>query len=180
MRYRPLSPSALSAAAVLLFVGLGASNSSAQESAPVEPEQTFTGRVADVTDGDTFDVERPIGDTVTVQLWGVDAPEFTQPYGDDATRKARKYVGDANVRVEVKEIDTDGRAFACVQRQGVSLARLLVNRGVVWHADYTSGATKLARLERQARNVKRGLWTQESPVPPWTWRSRRSDSSGER
>ena len=42
---------------------------------PVEPGQTFTGRVVKVTDGDTYDVRRSIGGTVTIRLHGVDAPE---------------------------------------------------------------------------------------------------------
>ena len=36
----------------------------AQGSAPVEPEQTFTGRVVEITDGDAFGLRRPIGRAV--------------------------------------------------------------------------------------------------------------------
>ncbi|MCS3860125.1 endonuclease YncB(thermonuclease family) [Salinibacter ruber] len=43
-----------------------------QGDTPVEPGQTFTGRVVEVTDGDTFGVRRSIGGTVTIRLHGVD------------------------------------------------------------------------------------------------------------
>jgi endonuclease YncB( thermonuclease family) len=62
-------------ALLLLFTLPGAFGQS------VEPGQSFTGKVVEVTDGDTFDVRRSIGGTVTVRLWGVDAPEFDQPHG---------------------------------------------------------------------------------------------------
>jgi len=47
----------------------------------VGPRQDFTGTVVEVTDGDTYTVDRTDGGTVTVRLWGVDAPEPDQPYG---------------------------------------------------------------------------------------------------
>lgn len=65
----------------------------------VEPRQTFNARVAEVTDGDTYDVRRSGGGQVTIRLHGVDAlPESSQPYGRAATRAARRYVGGKNVR----------------------------------------------------------------------------------
>lgn len=40
--------------------------------AQVEAGQTFSARVVDVTDGDTFDVKRSAGGEVTIRLHGVD------------------------------------------------------------------------------------------------------------
>lgn len=40
--------------------------------AQVEPGQTFTGRIMEVTDGDTYDVRRSIGGTATIRLYGID------------------------------------------------------------------------------------------------------------
>ena len=51
--------------------------------------------------------------------------------------------------------------------------------GLAWHSDrYAPNETELARLERQARNANRGLWSRNDPVPPWNWRDGvRSSSS---
>jgi endonuclease YncB( thermonuclease family) len=139
---------------------------------PVEPGQTFTGRVVKVTDGDTYDVRRSIGGTVTIRLHGVDAPETSQPYGTAATRAARHLVGGESVRAHVEEIGRYGRAVARVKVRGGNLGQMLVRRGLAWHYDeYAPNATELERLGRQARNANRGLWSQADPVPPWTWRS---------
>jgi endonuclease YncB( thermonuclease family) len=67
----------------------------------VDPGQTFSARVVEVTDGDTYDVRRSIGGEVTIRLHGVDAPESSQPYGRAAARVARRHVGGKNVRVSV-------------------------------------------------------------------------------
>ena len=158
-------------AAILLAAG--AFNRSA--AAQVEPGQTFSARVTSVTDGDTYDVRRSAGGEVTIRLWGIDAPESSQPYGTAATRAARRYVGDKNVRITVEDIGRYGRAVVRMRVQGGDLGQMLVRDGLGWHYDqYAPNATELERLERQARNASRGLWSQANPIPPWEWRDRTS------
>jgi endonuclease YncB( thermonuclease family) len=64
-------------------------------SAPVQvqPGQTFTAHVLEVTDGDTFDVRHSTGGEVTIRLHGGDAPKSSQPQGKTATRAARRIAG---------------------------------------------------------------------------------------
>ncbi|MCS4169377.1 endonuclease YncB(thermonuclease family) [Salinibacter ruber] len=158
-------------AALLLF----AAPSTFAQDAPVEPGQTFTGRVVEVTDGDTFGLRRSIGGTVTIRLQGVDAPESAQSYGTAATRAARQYVGGKSVRVSVEEIGRYGRAVARIKVQGTDLGAMLIRRGLAWHyRQYAPNATEYARLERQAQNAGRGLWSQANPTAPWEWRDRTS------
>jgi len=142
---------------------------------PVEPGQTFTGRVMEVTDGDTYDVRRSIGGTVTIRLHGVDAPETAQPYGTAATKAARWLAQGKNVRTTVEDIGRYGRAVASVEIGGADLGAMLIRSGHGWHyRQLAPGATEYARLQRQARNAGRGLWSQADPVPPWEWRDRTS------
>ncbi|WP_103028044.1 thermonuclease family protein [Salinibacter altiplanensis] len=144
-------------------------------SAQVGPGQTFTAKVVEVTDGDTFGVQRSIGGEVTVRLHGVDAPESAQSYGKAATRAARRYVGGKRVRVSVEEIGRYGRAVASIEAGGGDLGVMLVEDGLPWHyRQYGPNETEYARLQRQARNAGRGLWKQADPIPPWEWRDRTS------
>nr|WP_240331503.1 thermonuclease family protein [Salinibacter ruber] len=83
----------------------------------------------DVTDGDTFDVRRSIGGTVTIRLHGVDAPESAQSYGTAATQAARRYVDGKSVRVAVEEIGRYGRAVARTEVQGADLGPMLIAAG---------------------------------------------------
>lgn len=143
--------------------------------AQVESGQTFTGRITQVTDGDTYDVHRSIGGTVPIRLHGVDAPESAQPYGRAATRAARRIAGGKNARVTVEEIGRYGRAVARIEVGGGDLGALLLQRGLAWYYEqYAPNETEYARLERQARNANRGLWSKAAPIPPWEWRDRSS------
>jgi endonuclease YncB( thermonuclease family) len=163
-------------AALLLLAGPALATAQAQEDAPVEPGQAFTGTVVTVTDGDTYSVRRSIGGEVTIRLHGVDAPESAQSYGRAATRAARRYVGGKNVRVSVEEIGRYGRAVARVEVQSGDLGALLIGDGLAWwYREYAPNETEYRRLQRQARNANRGLWSQANPIPPWDWRSRSSE-----
>jgi len=111
-------------------------------------------------------------------LHGVDAPESAQSYGTAATRAARQYVGGKSVRVSIEEIGRYGRAVARTEVQGAGLGAMLIRRGLAWHyRQYAPGETEYARLQRQARNAGRGLWSQPNPTAPWEWRDRQGDSS---
>jgi len=64
---------------------------------------------------------------------------------------------------------------ARVEVQGGDLGAMLIRDGLAWHyRQFAPNATEYARLQRQARGAGRGLWSQSSPVPPWTWRDRTS------
>ncbi|WP_263811053.1 thermonuclease family protein [Salinibacter pepae] len=158
-------------AAIILCAAVPLSAAQAQ----VQSGQTFTARVTEVKDGDTYDVRRSADGEVTIRLHGVDAPESSQSYGTAATRAARRYVGGKDVRVDVEEIGRYGRAVASIEIQGGDLGAMLIGDGLAWHYDeYAPNESEYRRLERQARNAKRGLWSQGNPVPPWEWRDRTS------
>jgi hypothetical protein len=40
-----------------------------------------------------------------------------------------------------------------------------VNSGWWWYREYASGDLELEKLEKEARNVKNGLWDDPKPVP---------------
>jgi len=154
---------------------LFAATSAAVFAQGVEPGQSFTGKITSVIDGDTYKVDRPVGPVVKVRLWGVDAPEFDQPFGVEARDAAIGYISRKTVGVQVEDMNRYGRAVARVKVRGGNLGRMLVRRGLAWHyREYAPNATELRRLQRQARNASRGLWSQASPVPPWEWRNRTS------
>ena len=160
-------------AVVVLVLALTTNTGAAAQN--VEPGQTFAAKVVEVTDGDTYDVRRSAGGEVTIRLHGVDAPETSQPYGRAATRAARRYVGGERVRVQVEDIGRYGRAVASVEVQGSDLGAMLIEDGLGWwYREYAPNATELQRLQRQARNANRGLWSKSNPTPPWEWRDRTS------
>ncbi len=41
---------------------------------------------------------------------------------------------------------------------------------VRWFQRYARSDETLVRLKAEARDAKRGLWSEENPVAPWIWR----------
>lgn len=148
--------------------------------------QRFAGRVLEVTDGDTVIVARGRGQ-VTVRLFGIDAPEGTQPYGAESTAALSRLVMGKVIDVDMKDVDQYGRLVATVSVGGADVNEALVRAGAAWHyAQYTSSSSsssssseptgfspseRLAAAERDARAAKGGLWQSASPQAPWLFRN---------
>lgn len=105
-----------------------------------------------------------------------------QPYDSKPTAAARKYTGGERGRLKVEDTDRCGRLVASIEVQGGDLGEMLVRDGLAWHYErYAPNATELARLEHQARNANRGLWSLANPIAPWDWRDgeRRVERAGD-
>jgi len=51
---------------------------------------------------------------------------------------------------------------------GMNLNQELVKQGWCWwYRKYAPGDTLLEGVEKEAREAKRGLWSDPQPVPPW-------------
>jgi len=131
---------------------------------------TFTGKVVRVLDGDTIEVlvdKKP----VRVRLAEIDCPEKDQPFGQVAKKYVLKIAAQEIVTVESKTKDRYGRTIGEVfLPNGDSLNRLLIREGYAWHYKKYSKDESLAELENQARKNKAGLWQDNNPIPPWSWR----------
>ncbi|WP_103028239.1 thermonuclease family protein [Salinibacter altiplanensis] len=140
---------------------------------------SLTLRVVGVTDGDTFTAAGSGGDTITVRVWGIDAPESSQPYGNAATKVARELIGGELVRVYVQDTGPYGRHIARVQAthdgEEVGLAQSLAISGLAWHSRRYDTSKALMQHEKQARDEGVNVWSQANPTPPWDHR----DAKGE-
>lgn len=134
-------------------------------------QTTFQAQVVGVSDGDTIKVVKD-GHQVRIRLAEIDCPELHgQPFGKAAKRFTLNLV--ANQVVEVRQVDTDryGRVVAeILLPDGRSLNRLLVENGLAWWYRAYSRDASLGELEAQAREAKRGLWSEPNPQPPWEFR----------
>ena len=46
-----------------------------------------------------------------------------------------------------------------------------------WYRKYAPGDTELEKLEKEAREAKKGLWVDPAPIPPWVYRKARRGQS---
>lgn len=132
--------------------------------------EPFEARVVGVADGDTITVLHR-GAQVRVRLSGIDCPERGQPFSARAKQFTSEMVFGKTVTVRPFGTDRYRRAVAdVVLPDGRVLNRELVAAGLAWHYTRYSKDEVLARLEKEARGSRLGLWSEERAVAPWDFR----------
>jgi endonuclease YncB( thermonuclease family) len=130
----------------------------------------FHALVVGVTDGDTIMILRN-GRHEALRLHGIDAPEMGQAFGDRAKQFTSGLAFGRSVAVRVTGHDRYGRAIGDVfLPDGRNLNQEVVRAGYAWWYRRYSPDCRLAQLETEAREVRRGLWAQRNPSPPWEHR----------
>lgn len=131
----------------------------------------ITGRVVGVHDGDTITVLTADKQSVKVRLFGIDAPESKQPFGSRAKQELSALVFGKDVRVVVANRDRYGRTIGRVFVGQIDVSLAMVRAGMAWwYSDYAKKARDLQAAESDARQAKRGVWSEPEPVAPWLFR----------
>jgi endonuclease YncB( thermonuclease family) len=155
----------------LVILGL-ASFSLAQSTEP----EFIEGKVIMVPDGDEVRVKTPDGNTYTVRILGIDAPEKDQEFGTAARRDLEARLLDKDVKVIVHRKDSEGRYMGTIFREGQDIGVRMLENGSAWHYKRVSGEqssearVRYASAELKAREAKAGLWAAAMPMPPWEFR----------
>jgi micrococcal nuclease len=130
-----------------------------------------TGPVVSVLDGDTIEV---LHNTYAerIRLSGIDCPEKGQAFGNRAKQAASALVFGNEVTLQTYGKDKYGRTIADVLlRDGTNVNHELVKEGWCWwYRKYAPGDAVQEGLEKEAREVRIGLWADPHPIPPWEWR----------
>ncbi|ARM30702.1 thermonuclease family protein [Prosthecochloris sp. HL-130-GSB] len=146
------------------------------------PEKYDQWQPVRVYDGDSFTLRRN-NHTEEVRLYGIDCPEKHQPWSSRARSFTSSKLANGNIRVEPVEKDRYGRTVAWVYTGSENLNRELLRNGLAWHYSYYAPDTSLERLQEDARNAAKGLWSAADPEPPWEYRRKnayRATSTGNR
>lgn len=131
-----------------------------------------TGKVIGIIDGDTYDILMEGNKKVRIRMEGIDAPEKGMPF----CNKAKEYLSglcfQKYIRLDIHKTDSNGRhiAFSYLD-DGTELSHEMIKAGFAWHFKKYNSDPDLALLEIKARESRIGLWTDDSPMPPWEIRS---------
>ncbi len=136
--------------------------------------QGFTSPMISILDRDTLGALHD-NHADRVRPGSIDCPEKGQAYGQRAKQAASPLVFGKEVILRSYGKDRYGRTLADVLlSNGTNVNHELVKDGWCWwYRKYAPGDTELERLEKDARDAKRGLWVDPKPVPPWEWRKLR-------
>lgn len=142
----------------------------------------WEGVVVKVIDGDSLQISRN-GKIYEVRLYGIDAPEYRQPYSNKAKRFLKGLAYKQSADVEQKDIDRYGRLVALVSVEGKLVNKEMVRSGLAWfYPKYCREQPlcgRIENLEKETRKQRKGLWRDDRPVSPWEWKRRKRISAQE-
>ena len=123
-------------------------------------------------DGDSFTARRAdTGQTVELRLYGVDAPENGQPYGQASRRSLLAMTEGKILTVSPVENDRYGRVVAVVFAAGdeTSVNERQLEQGMAWYYGRFCRAPfckDWKTKEQRARAEHAGLWRDRAPRSP--------------
>jgi endonuclease YncB( thermonuclease family) len=154
-------------------------NAPAPTSTPSKPatEQAgvIQGKVVDLGWGDSLTVLDAQSKQHRVRLLGIDAPEKEQAFGPAARQKLSALVFGKAVTVKYQRMDRNGRPLGKVTLGAVDVNLEMLKAGMAWYYPNDRDLPQSDRplysgAEREARAAERGLWQDETPMPPWEFR----------
>ena len=167
-----------------IFMGVAHSQQSrvaasyARPSAVPEPARAeIRGRVVKVADGDTITVLDASNTQHKIRFYGIDAPEKSQAFGQKSKQQLSNYVFGKDVIVKWKSKDKYGRVLGTVFVGGKDINLQMVRDGYAHHYKRFDNSPAYAAAETDARQNRRGLWSDPNPISPEDYRHRGTSSA---
>ncbi len=126
-----------------------------------------------ISDGDSFTGLTDDGKEVRFRIQGIDAPELSQAFSQKSKNRLADLIFGKRVGVKVqREEDGFGRPVVYVfTPDNLDVGAEMLKAGMAWHFKKYDNSDYYAGLEDEARNRKVGLWRDQHPVAPWTYRA---------
>lgn len=134
---------------------------------------SMPGKVVSVVDGNTIEMHGSDQEKYIIVLAGIDSPELTQAYGDEAKRYLEKLLLQKEVTVHFQGKDRKGNYLAVVLKGKMDARVELLKEGLAWTAE-KDPLPDLEAHRTTAQEKGRGLWKEENPTPPWIHRRQQS------
>jgi endonuclease YncB( thermonuclease family) len=140
--------------------------------------KTIEGLVVGVADGDTITVLDQQKNTYKIRLQGIDAPEKKQAFGEKSKQSLHDLVHSKQVRIEYDKEDKYGRIVGKVTVDDVDVCLQQLVLGMAWHykkyqnEQSVSDRALYSDTELKSKSLKLGLWTDDTPMPPWEFRKK--------
>ena len=129
------------------------------------------GKVVSVTDGDTITIiENLDNGRFKIRLYGIDAPEKKQDFGQKAKQHLSSLIFNKVVKIKFTEIDRYGRIVGKIFLNDIEINIEMLKAGLAWHYSRYDQTSTYINAEKQARTEKRGIWSIKNSIPPWEYR----------
>ena len=128
-----------------------------------------------VIDGDSLVVKRN-EEAMEIRLWGIDAPEYDQPYSARSKDALKKMTVGQEGTLYVKYRDRYDRYVAVLVIDNLNINQEMVKDGHSWVYGRYCNETVCGRWEKMQADAKAnryGLWGGKDPISPWRWKAKR-------
>jgi micrococcal nuclease len=133
-------------------------------------QEPIHGTVTDVVDGNTLVMKAHDGETYKILLHGIDSPEPGQRLAAESTEMLKKLLFNQKVTVTPHSRDRFGTRIGAVHIPGQSDPRHdMLRSGLAWPAEKHNDP-QLEAIKNEAKAKSIGIWEEEDPTPPWTYR----------
>ncbi|MCY4557392.1 MAG: thermonuclease family protein [Chloroflexi bacterium] len=137
-------------------------------------------RIRRVIDGDSLEVKYGglfsfLRKPFPVRLYGIDAPELAQPYGQESRKQLETLVRRGGIRLDVVATDRYGRTVGLLyrRRRAQSVNVEMVRSGMAWwYRRYGGRDLGFPEAEAEAKRRRRGVWRHGDRIRrPWDYRA---------
>ena len=136
----------------------------------IEKNNTLSGKVIKIVDGDTFDLLTENKITIRIRMNGIDCPERKQDFYKVSKDALAEYIFEKNINLITHGKDRYKRTIADVFYKTENINLKMIQNGFAWHYKRYSSDPVMAKSEEEARAAKIGLWEMKNPIAPWNYR----------
>jgi endonuclease YncB( thermonuclease family) len=133
----------------------------------------FLVRVVGVSDGDTFTGLTADNQQVRCRIYGIDAPESRQAFGNRSKQALSDLIYDKQITIKIHGRHFQRAIVRVYTAEGKDISAEMIRIGMAWHYKQYSKDVEYAELENAARQQQIGLWADKNPIEPWLFRRNR-------
>lgn len=128
-------------------------------------------KVVSISDGDTFRGLTKENEEIKFRIYGIDAPEKHQAFGNRSKQYFAELIYGKMVGIKVQSTDYFGREVVWVYTpDGKDVSAEMLKAGMAWHFKKYDKSEEYALLEKEARLNGVGLWADKKHIAPWEFR----------
>ncbi|HCA3292026.1 TPA: thermonuclease family protein [Salmonella enterica subsp. enterica serovar Typhi] len=135
-------------------------------------QSSFEAKVVKIIDGDTITALDGQNTSIKIRMYGIDAPESKQAFGQKAKQALSSAIAAQNITVIDHGPDIYGRMLGTIWLDGYDINASMVDSGYAWVYRFDGNAIvpNYLKFEASAQKAVKGLWVDPNPVAPWEWR----------
>lgn len=126
--------------------------------------------VVGIADGDTLTALSASRERVKCRLYGIDAPEKKQAFGQASKLSLSELSFGRTAQIDIVGRDRYGRAICKIAVAGLDVNKEQIARGMAWMYRRYASDRSYSDAELQAQTRRVGIWRDTQPVAPWEFR----------